>query len=179
MLLRSIASLACTAILSAVSFTPAVAQTDQPKPSPPATATVTLNGKDVTINYGAPSMRGRKIMGELVPFDKVWRTGANEATSFVTQGNLKIGPATVPAGNYTLYTLPNATRWLLIINKQTGQWGTVYDQSKDLVRIPMHSKTLSSPQEKMSITFENTHGNITELHIRWENTEQYIEIVGQ
>ena len=179
MLLRSIASLACTAILSAVSLTPAVAQTDQPKPSPPATATVTLNGKDVTINYGAPSMRGRKIMGELVPFDKVWRTGANEATSFVTQGDLKIGPATVPAGSYTLYTLPNATRWLLIINKQTGQWGTVYDQSKDLVRIPMHSKTLSSPQEKMSITFENTHGNITELHIRWENTDQYIEIVGQ
>jgi hypothetical protein len=115
----------------------------------------------------------------LVPFDKVWRTGANEATSFVTQGELKIGPAKIPAGSYTLYTLPNPERWLFIINKQTGQWGTVYDQSKDLVRIPMHSKTLSSPQEKMSITFENTAGNVTELHIRWENTEQYIEIVGQ
>jgi hypothetical protein len=179
MLLRSLASLAFTAILTAASLTPAVAQNDQPKPSPPATATVSLNGRDVTINYGAPSMRGRKIFGGLVPFDKVWRTGANEATSFVTQGDLKIGPAKVPAGSYTLYTLPNSTRWLLIINKQTGQWGTVYDQSKDLVRIPLHSKTLSSPQEKMSITFENTVGNITELHIRWENTEQYIEIVSQ
>ena len=169
-----------TALLAAV-FAPltllSVAQ--EPLASPAATAETTLAGKTVTIHYNSPAMRGRKIMGELVPFDKVWRTGANEATSFVTQGDLKIGPATVPAGSYTLYTLPNATRWLLIINKQTGQWGTVYDQSKDLVRIPMHSKTLSSPQEKMSITFENTHGNITELHIRWENTEQYIEIVGQ
>ncbi|HWW23096.1 MAG TPA: DUF2911 domain-containing protein [Edaphobacter sp.] len=179
MLLRSIASLACTVLLSAATLTPAVAQNAQPKPSPPATATVSLNGRDVTINYSAPSMRGRKIMGGLVPFDKVWRTGANEATTFVNQGDLKIGPAKVPAGSYTLYTLPDSTRWLLIINKQTGQWGTVYDQSKDLVRIPMHSKTLSTPQEKMSITFENTVGNITELHIRWENTDQYIEIVGQ
>src|ERR1700684_2838808 len=115
MFLRSIASLACTVLLTAVSLTPAAAQNDPPKPSPPATATVSLNGKDVTINYGAPSMRGRKIFGGLVPFDTVWRTGANEATSFVTQGDLKIGSANVPAGSYTLYTLPNSTRWLLII----------------------------------------------------------------
>jgi hypothetical protein len=179
MLLRSIASLACTAILSAASLTPAVAQNEQPKPSPPAIATVSLNGKDVTINYGAPSMRGRKIMGEVVPFDKVWRTGANEATTFVTQGDLKVGPTLVPAGSYTLYTLPNPTRWLLILNKQTGQWGTVYDQSKDFARIPLRSSKLSSPQEKMSISFENTHGNLTVMHIRWENTDQYIDIVGQ
>ena len=179
MLLRSIASLACTVLLSAVSLIPAAAQNDQPKPSPPATATVSLNGKDITINYGAPSMRGRKIMGALVPFDTVWRTGANEATSFVTQGPLKVGPTLVPAGSYTLYTLPSSARWLLILNKQTGQWGTVYDKSKDFACIPMHSKKLDSPQEKMSISFENTAGNVTELHIRWENTDQYIEIVAQ
>jgi Protein of unknown function (DUF2911) len=179
MLLRSIASLACTALLTAVSLTPVAAQNDQPKPSPPASATVSLDGKDITINYGAPSMRGRKIFGGLVPFDKVWRTGANEATSFVTQGDIKIGSTLVPAGNYTLYTLPSPTRWLLIINKQTGQWGTVYDQSKDLVRIPLRSSTLAAPQEKMSISFENTHGNLTVLHIRWENTDQHIDIIGQ
>lgn len=179
MFLRSIASLACTVLLTAVSLTPAAAQNDPPKPSPPATATVSFNGKDVTINYGAPSMRGRKIFGGLVPFDKVWRTGANEATSFVTQGDIKIGPTLVPAGSYTLYTLPNPSRWLLIINKQTGQWGTVYDQSKDLARIPLRSSTLPSPQERMSITFEKTVGNLTVLHIRWENTDQYIDIIGQ
>ena len=148
-------------------------------PSPPAQAAVSLNGKSVTIDYCAPSMRGRKIFGGLVPYDKVWRTGANEATSFVTQANLKIGGATVPAGSYTLYTLPNPTRWLLIINKQTGQWGTVYNEPMDLTRIAMESKPLSPPQEKMSITFENTHGNVTELHIRWDTTNQYIAVIAQ
>ena len=93
--------------------------------APLAQAKVTItdvNGKTVTVKYGAPSMRGRKVMGELVPYGQVWRTGANNATSFVTDGNLKIGTTTVPAGNYTLYTLPSASQWMLIINKQTGQW---------------------------------------------------------
>jgi hypothetical protein len=172
---RSIASLACTVIFAAASL----AQGGKPPLSPPVTATVSLNGKAITIHYSAPSMRGRKIMGDVVPFDKVWRTGANEATTFVTEGNLRIGSATVPAGSYTLYTLPGASQWQLIINKQTGQWGTVYNQDQDLVRIPMKGSTLSAPQEKMSITFENTSGNSTVLHIRWENTDQSVQITAQ
>lgn len=124
-------------------------------------------------------MRGRKIFGGLVPYDKVWRTGANEATSFVTQADLKIGGTEVPAGSYTLYTLPNPTRWLLILNKQTGQWGTVYNEPMDLARIPMESKPLSPPQEKMSISFENTVGNSTELHIKWDTTNQYVPVTAQ
>ena len=185
MQLRTFTSLTCNCILATAGMSPiplppiekAVAQQPTAIPSPPATATVTLNGKEVTIRYGAPSMRGRKIFGELVPFDKVWRTGANEATSLVTQTDLKIGGTTVPAGSYTLYTLPNHTRWLLIVNKQTGQWGTVYDESKDLARIAMESATLSEPQEKMSITFENTRGNVTELHIRWDKTNEFLPVV--
>jgi len=149
------------------------------KPSPPATATVSLNGKTITIKYSAPSMRGRKIMGELVPYGKVWRTGANEATSFVTDANLKVGTLSVPAGSYTLFTLPNATQWLLIVNKQTGQWGLTYDEAEDLGRTPMKANTLSSSQEKMSISFENTSGNSTVLHIRWENTDQSVQITAQ
>ena len=187
MQLRTITTLTCNCILATAGLTPmplapvekAVAQQPAAVPSPPVTATVSLNGKDVTIKYGAPSMRGRKIFGGLVPYDKVWRTGANEATSFVTQADLKIGGTTVPAGSYTLYTLPNPTRWLLIVNKQTGQWGTVYNEPMDLTRIAMESKPLSPPQEKMSITFENTHGNITELHIRWDTTNQYIAVIAQ
>ncbi len=186
MQLRTITSLTCNCILATAGLTPiplppiekAVAQTAA-VPSPTATATVSLNGKDVTIHYGAPSTRGRKIFGGLVPYDQPWRTGANEATSFVTQANLKIGGTTVPAGSYTLYTLPSATRWLLIINKQTGQWGTVYNESQDLARIAMQSATLSPPQEKMSISFENTHGNVTELHIRWDTTNQYVPVIAQ
>jgi hypothetical protein len=157
----------------------AQAQNGQPPLSPPETATVSLNGKTITINYSAPSMRGRKIMGQLVPYDKVWRTGANAATSFVTSANLKIGSTTVPAGSYTLYTLPGASQWQLIINKQTGQFGTEYSQDQDLARIPMKGTTRSSPQEKMSISFENTKGNTTELHIRWENTDVSVPITAQ
>jgi hypothetical protein len=175
MLHRSIASLACTLVLTAASF----AQGAKPVASPPETATASLNGHTVSISYGAPSMRGRKIMGEVVPYDKVWRTGANDATSLTTDAALKIGSTVVPAGSYTLYTLPNPSGWLLIINKQTKQWGTEYHQDQDLGRVPMQNKKLSSPQEKMSISFENTHGNTTELHIRWDDTDQYVPVVAQ
>src|SRR2546425_2617917 len=116
MLLRTLSSLACTAVLA----TACLAQNDQPLPSPVAENTVTLNGHEIKVHYNSPSMHGRKIMGELVPYDKVWRTGANEATTFTTSSNLKIGTVTVPAGSYTLYTLPGASQWMLIINKQTS-----------------------------------------------------------
>jgi hypothetical protein len=155
---------------------PRSAQAEKPLPSPPAQAEVTLDGKAITIHYNSPRMRGRKIMGELVPYGKVWRTGANPATSFVTEGNIKIGDLEVPAGKYTLYTLPAESGWHLIINKQTGQWGTVYNQDQDLGRVPMRSATLPSPQENMSISFEHTTTNSTELHVRWENTDEWVRI---
>jgi hypothetical protein len=107
------------------------------RPSPPGTAEVTLKGKSITIDYSRPSMRGRKIMGALVPYGKVWRTGANEATTLTTPIDLNIGGTKVPAGKYTIWTLPSADTWKLIINKQTGQWGTVYDEKQDLARIEM------------------------------------------
>ena len=90
--------------------------------SPPATASVTFaDGKTVTINYSRPSMRGRTIFGGLVPYGQVWRTGANAATSLKTDVDLTIGGANVPAGSYTLYSIPNENGWKLIINKETGQ----------------------------------------------------------
>ncbi len=145
-------------------------------PSPPADANVTLNGTAVSLHYNAPSMRGRKIMGGLVPYGKVWRTGANPATMFKTTGPLKIGETNVPAGTYTLYTMPSENTWTLIVNKQTGQWGTEYKEDQDLARIPMQKHTLSSPQETMSISFENTHGAKTELHVRWETTDAFVAV---
>jgi hypothetical protein len=156
-----------------------VARRKKPMLSPPATATVELNGKQITIDYNTPFMRGRKIMGGLVPYDKVWRTGANPATTLKTQADLKIGTATVPAGTYTLYTLPSETTWKLIINKQTGQWGTVYHESEDLARVDMRKSILPKPQEKMSISFEKTHGNRTQLHVRWETTDVWVPVVAQ
>jgi hypothetical protein len=145
-------------------------------PSPAATAQVSLSGKAVTIHYNSPRMRGRKIMGGLVPYGEVWRTGANPATTLITATTLKIGTLEVPAGTYTIYTLPNAAQWLLIVNKQTGQWGTEYSEAKDLGRTPMQHKTLPAPQENMTISFEHTSGGGTELHVKWETTDEYVSV---
>lgn len=155
------------------------AQTKKPLPSPPADTSQTVDGKTVAIHYNAPSMRGRKIFGGLVPYDHWWRTGANPATTLKTEANLQIGTATVPAGTYTLYTLPSAGTWKLIINKQTGQWGTKYDQSQDLARVDMKKETLSSPQEVMSITIEPFQGKQSSLHVRWETTDVSVPIVAE
>ena len=130
------------------------------------------------MKYNSPAMRGRKVMGELVPYGKVWRTGANPATSFVTAGDIMVGNLRVPAGSYTLFTLPAqaGSPWMLILNKQTGQWGLEYHQEQDLGRVPMKSATLPVPQELMSITFENRTPGSVELHIRWETTDEYVTI---
>jgi Protein of unknown function (DUF2911) len=180
---RSICALAST-ILLAVACTPinaqmsgaAPAKPDAPMPSPPATATVTVAGGTIDIHYNTPHMRGRKIMGDLVPYDQVWRTGANPATTIITSVPLKFGTLLVPAGTHTLYSLPSTGTWQLIINNQTGQWGTVYDQTKDLGRTPMTAKPMSEPQEVMSLSFENTKATSTELHVRWETTDRYVTI---
>ncbi len=150
-------------------------------PSPAAKATVSLGGKTLTINYNSPSLRGRHLGGpEIVPYGKVWRTGANPATTFITAASLKIGNLTVPAGTYTIYSMPSEKdAWLLIVNKQTGQWGTEYDQSQDLGRTAMTQNALASPQEMMTISFENTHGKTTELHVKWEKVDEYVTVTAQ
>ncbi len=184
MLPRSIASLACTALLATASF----AQTSvmkmgkasgKPLASPVAYTSTKFDSKSVSIKYNSPSMHGRKIMGDLVPYDRVWRTGANEATTLVTEVNLSIGNLAVPAGTYTVYTLPTAGTWQLIINKQTGQWGTVYNDAMDLGRVPMQGHTLAAPQEKMTISFEKTKAKSAELHVKWENTDQQVTVTAQ
>jgi hypothetical protein len=153
------------------------AQSSEAMPSPPATAHVSVAGGTIDVKYNTPHLRGRHIGGpEIVPYGQVWRTGANPATTIITSVPLKFGTLTVPAGTHTLYTLPNESGWQLIINNQTGQWGTEYHQEQDLGRVPMQSKKLSSPQEVMSISFENTKPNSTEMHVRWENTDEYVTI---
>ncbi len=151
----------------------------KPLSSPAATAEVSLGGKKVVVHYNAPSARGRKVMGEVVPYGKVWRTGANPATTLVTAASLKIGTLTVPAGTYTIYTLPAADTWMLIVNKQTGQWGTVYNEGQDLGRTPMTGNPLAKAQEVMSISFENTKGSSTELHIKWEMADRFVTVTAE
>jgi hypothetical protein len=171
---------------AAVAQMPAAPMTDHgvsvngaPLASPPAMAEVMVGTAKITVHYNAPSLRGRVMIGgKDVPYDKVWRTGANPATSFVTTGDLKIGTLMVPAGSYTLYSLPEApgTPWLLIVNKQTGQWGTVYSPDQDLGRTPMKAEKLPASQEMMSIGFEKTAGRSTELHIKWATWDEWVKI---
>src|ERR1700677_5302116 len=105
----------------------AFAQKGSARPSPPASATCDLGGgKTIKTDYSSPRMKGRKIYGDLVPFGEVWRTGASDATTFVPSADVVVGGKDVPAGSYTLFTVPKADKLTLIINKKTGQWGIPY-----------------------------------------------------
>lgn len=160
--------------IAAVSF----AQGAKKPLSPPAKAEGTIGGKSVTIDYSAPSKRGRAIMGGLVPYGKVWRTGANAATTLTTAGDLMIGKLHVPAGKYTLYTIPEEKGWTLIVNKQTGQWGTDYDQAQDLGRVAMTVKPVKNPVETFAIGLKPAGARSGNLTMTWENTEASVAVVG-
>jgi hypothetical protein len=135
-------------------------------------------GKSVNLYYNAPSARGRVVMGKVVPYGEVWRTGANPATTLVSNAPLKIGALSVPAGVHTLYTLPAepGKPWLLIVNNEIAQWGTVYKPEMDLGRTPMMSSPVSSTQDLMSITFEGQKGNIAQLHIKWAGVDEWVPV---
>jgi hypothetical protein len=149
-------------------------------PSPPASTEVSLAGKTIKINYNAPSLRGRHLGGpEIVPYGQEWRTGANPATTLITPVDLIIGDLKVPAGTYTLFTLPSADTWQFIVSTKTGEWGIPYPKGSDLGRTPMMKKTLPASQEVMSISFEHTEGKKTQLHVKWETTDVYVPVVAQ
>lgn len=163
-----------------VTLTVAAQEPEKKMPlSPPASASVQLGGASVKVDYSAPSMRGRKIMGELVPYDKWWRTGANAATALTTSADLDINGTKVPAGSYTLFTLPSEGIWKLIVSKATGEPGTKYDESQDLARIQMQKDNIQLPQETMSISFEKTHGKETQLHVRWEHVDAWVPVIAK
>ena len=147
-----------------------VAQGQEQRKSPHETVKATIDGATITVEYGRPSMKGRKVMGELVPFGKVWRTGADEATTLTTDKELQIGGTIVPAGKYTLFALPGQTDWQLIVNKQTGQWGTEYDQKQDLGRVPLKKTATSAPVEQLTISVDKNPAGGGLLRIAWENT---------
>lgn len=154
------------------------AQQDKSKrPSPPGTTDFTFaDGKKVTIDYSRPFAKGRKIDGGLVPYNEVWRTGANEATSLKTDTDLVIGGTSVPAGSYTIYSLRTADSWKLVINKQTGQWGTVYNQDQDLARVDMKVSSPPSAVEQFTMSFGKTGGDSANLVLDWENLRGSVDV---
>lgn len=162
---------AAALVLLALAALPAPATAQRTPLSPRDTARLELaDGAVLMVDYGRPAMRGRRIMGELVPWDRVWRTGANAATGFATAVDLRLGDAGVPRGSYTLYTLPSPGDWTLIVSRQTGQWGTQYDPSRDLVRIPLTEETLDEPVERFTIRFVPEGEDRGLLVMEWERT---------
>ena len=152
-------------------------QDESKRPSPAAQTQCKFSGgKTITVNYSSPRMRGRNVFGELVPYGKIWRTGANEATTFVTDESLIAVTGTdIPAGRYTIFTVPNPDKWTLIINKHTGESGIPYkDESEELARVPMSVTKLPAPVENFTISFDHNGGSCT-MRMSWENTQASIE----
>jgi hypothetical protein len=127
------------------------------------------------VAYSSPRAKGRKIFGGLVPYGEPWRTGANEATAFVTDANLTIGGKDIPGGSYTMFTVPNQDKWTLIISKKTGEWGIPYPEGEDLARADMSVSKTSGPVENFSISFHEM-GTGCHMYLDWENTRATIEI---
>jgi hypothetical protein len=174
--------LACTVVAAlAISAIALPAQQDKSsRPSPPAKAECKLpNGKSITVDYSSPRAKGRKIFGGLVPYGQVWRAGANEATTFVTTSDITVGGKAVPAGKYTIFTIPAEDKWTLIISKKTGEWGTAYPGAEnDLARVDMKVSKTSSPVENFTIAFDQTNSGCT-LRMEWENTGASVDITAK
>lgn len=126
-----------------------------------------VGGATFTVDYGRPLARGRVLLGNVIPYDRVWRTGANAATQFTTSAPVTLAGMRLPAGAYTLWTIPRARGVELIVNRQTGQWGTGYDAAHDLGRAPMAAETLAAPVDQFTITIEPADGRHGTLAMAW------------
>lgn len=138
----------------------------QEKPKSPAEkVTGTINGATIQISYGSPSVRGRKIWGELVPFDKIWRAGANDATTFETDKDLTIEGSKLPAGKYSFFVIPNEKQCVLVFNKEAKQWGAYkYNEKEDQLRVTVKQKMAKSSTEKLVYTISGK-----EVVLSWDN----------
>jgi hypothetical protein len=137
--------------------------------SPHVRSEWTVDGAAISIEYGRPSLKGRAVGKEVATYGKPWRTGADEATTLKTDKPLKFGTLAVPAGTYTLYTLPGETEWQLIVSKKTGQWGVPYPEGQDLGRVPMKTGKTSAPVEQLTIAVDDTSAGGT-LRVEWGST---------
>ena len=133
-------------------------------------------GGALWVDYGRPARRGRRIFGALVPWDSVWRTGANAATQLHSDVDLLVGGAPVPAGTYTLWTVPTPRGATLIVNKQSGQWGTQYDSTQDLVRIPMRAGRAARPAERFTIAVDPPAAGASTLRLTWDAIEYSVPL---
>ena len=157
-----------------VTLVPDLRAQARPILSPRDSVFLTMGTNELSVNYGRPSMRGRVIMGGLVPWNEVWRTGANQATHLKTNFDMVFGTVPVLKGVYTLWTIPSAHGWKIIVNKQTGQWGTNYDARQDLARFDAKAETLGAPVDTFTIGLRATGPASGEMTLSWEKTRVVI-----
>jgi hypothetical protein len=147
-------------------------------PSPPAQVTTEVAGADLEVTYSRPARRGRRIWGDLVPWSQVWRTGANAATQFTTSRDIRLGGVRIPAGAYTLWTTFTPDSATLIINSETGQWGTRYDATRDFARVPMSQEPLSDEVERFTIAIESDGEEAdAEMSLAWDRVRYVVPII--
>ncbi|MGD9904672.1 MAG: DUF2911 domain-containing protein [Vicinamibacterales bacterium] len=164
---RALIAAAIAAVLAVPGAALVAAQ--QKRASPHETVKGVVDGANVTITYGRPYVKGRKIFGGLVPYGQVWRTGADEATILETDKMLMLGPLHLNPGKYSLYSLVDDKSWKLIVNRQVGQWGTEYTQGQDLGRVDMRVEALAVPVEQFTIAIDkNPAGKGGVLTMQWE-----------
>ena len=154
-----------TLFLLMASFS-AFSQDDKSKrPSPPAEVEATVGDAEVSIDYSQPAVKGRTVWGDLVPYDEVWRTGANEATVFETSKDIKVNGSVLPAGKYSMFTIPGEDSWTVIFNSTWEQWGDYkYDSAKDVLRVEAIPQKSDDFHERMTFTI-----NDGEAALLWEN----------
>lgn len=175
----------CSALLAAVGMAiPAIAQQQAPA-SPPEKATATIAGKNITITYSSPRVKGREghifTKDGLIsknPHYPVWRAGANAATTLKTDGDLMIGDLHVPAGTYTLFVdISDPDNWVFIVNKKTGEWGLAYDASQDLGKVKMQMSKPSGMVENLTYTITDDGGGNGKIALAWENKQASVPVM--
>jgi hypothetical protein len=143
-------------------------QLDLPRPSLGAKVTQTVGLTDITVDYSSPAVKGRKIFGELVPFGQVWRTGANSATKITFSKDVTIGDKPVPAGTYSLFTVPGRTEWTIVLNKNPNASPRDYKEAEDLLRVTAKPAATASARERMTFIFTDTTEDSTRLDLEWD-----------
>jgi hypothetical protein len=161
------------AAASILALTPLLAsaqpQPEVPQPSPKARVEQRVGVTDFSVDYSSPGVKGRVIWGDLVPYDKVWRTGANAATKLTVSRDFHFGDKLVPAGSYALFTIPTREDWTVILSSNPNAWSTTpYDDSQDVARITVKPEPLPAPRERMTFIFSDTTNDRTNLDLEWE-----------
>jgi Protein of unknown function (DUF2911) len=154
-------------VLSAIPLARYASALQQDRISPHETVSTNLNGKELSIAYGRPYLKGRQFGKDVAPYGQVWRLGADEATKLTVPSSVRVqGGPELPAGSYSLWAIPGKEKWTLIVNKAANVWGTNYDQSQDFARfeVPVHKVP---PVEEFTITLKKTSDNSVEIMFAW------------